>query len=90
VVEEMNNMSGQFKSQTKMSAKSFNNSILSIPNDLKMGGIIIGVCVLVVVMAAIIAYLPKQSDFSLIITYLSDVQVTPVWPRIGLFPTPAP
>jgi hypothetical protein len=89
MVEELNNMSGQFNSQAKMSAKAFSDLIPCIPHGMKLVGIILGVCVLVVVMAAVIAYFPKQANFSQIIIYLSDVRVTPVWPQIGLFPTAA-
>jgi hypothetical protein len=75
---------------TKMSVETFTNSTLITPRSKKVVVIIGGVCVLVVILVAILAYLSEQPDFSLIITYLSEVRVTPVWPQIGLLPTPAP
>jgi len=57
---------------------------------LKLVGIIGGLCAWVVIMTAIIACLPEQPDLSLFIIYLNDMQVTPVWPQIGLFSTPIP
>lgn len=73
-----------------MSVETFTNSTLITPRSKKVVVIIGGVCVLVVILVAILAYLSEQPDFSLIITYLSEVRVTPVWPQIGLLPTPAP
>ena len=72
-----------------MSVKTFTNSTLITRLSKKVVVIIGGVCLLVVILVAILAYLSEQPDFSLIITYLSDIRVTPVWPQIGLFPTPA-
>jgi hypothetical protein len=73
-----------------MSVKTFNNSTLSTPRSLKVIGIIGGVSALIVILAALITLLLEQADFSPIITYLSNIRVTPIWPQIGLFPTPAP
>jgi hypothetical protein len=67
-----------------------NRIILRIPFSRKVADIIIGMCAIVVVLVAIHAFLSTQPDFSLIITYLSDVRVTPVGPQFGLFPTMAP
>jgi Na+/proline symporter len=74
----------------KMSIKTFTNSTLITRRSKKEVVIIGGVCVLVVILVAILAYLSEPPDFSLIITYLSEVRVTPAWPQIGVFPTPAP
>ena len=73
-----------------MSAQTSHNFTLSIPRSLKVSGVIVGVCTLVVILVAVIAYLSEQTDFALFISHLSDVRVTPCWPQIGLFPTPAP
>jgi hypothetical protein len=73
-----------------MAAKTFNNSTQRTPRCLKVVGIIGVLCALIVVLAALIAYLPEHLDFSLFITYLSDVRVTPTWPQIGWFPIPTP
>jgi uncharacterized membrane protein YkgB len=73
-----------------MSAQTSHNSTLSIPYSLKVAGIIAGLFALVVILIATNAYLSGQPDFSMYITYLSDIKVTPVWPQIGLFPIPAP
>jgi hypothetical protein len=72
------------------SNKTFNNSALNILRSQKVIGIIGGVCAFVVILVAIIAFLSEQPDFSLIITRLGDIRVTPVWPQIGLFTTPIP
>ena len=72
-----------------MSAKTFNNSTLSTPRSRKVIGIIGGVSALIVILAAIITLLLEQPDFSLMVAYLSNIRVTPAWPQIGSFPTPA-
>ena len=73
-----------------MSTRISHDSTLSTLHSLKVIGIVGGVSALIVILAAIITLLLEQHDLSLIITYLSEVRVTPVWPQIGLFPTPAP
>jgi hypothetical protein len=73
-----------------MSARISHNTTISIPHSPKAFVIVAGVCALMVILAAVIAYLSERPDLSLLITYLSDVRVTPVWPQIGMFPTPAP
>ena len=71
-----------------MSVNIFNNIILCTPRSLKVAGILGGVCALVLILVAMIAYLAEQPDFSMVITYLSEIRVTPVWPQIGLFSIP--
>ena len=72
-----------------MSIQATKQSTLSIPRSLKVIGIIGRVFALIVILATIITLLLEQPDFSLIITYLSNIRETPIWPQIGLFPTPA-
>jgi hypothetical protein len=72
----------------KMSAHASHNSTLSIPYNLKVAGIIAGLFASIAILVAIYVYLSGQPDFSMYITYLSDIRVTPVWPNIGLLPTP--
>jgi hypothetical protein len=74
----------------KMSVKTFANFILITRRSMKVVFFIGGVCALAVILTVMIAHLTEQYDFSLILTYLSEVRVTPVWPQIGLFPTSAP
>jgi hypothetical protein len=54
-----------------MIAHHSNRVTLRIPRSQKVFVIIGGVCVLVVILVAIIAYLSEQPDFSPFITYLS-------------------
>jgi hypothetical protein len=74
----------------KMSTQISHDSTLSTLHSLKVIGIIVGMSALIIILVAIIAHLSEQADFSLIITYLSDIRVIPFWPQIGLFPTPVP
>jgi hypothetical membrane protein len=62
-----------------MSAK---NTTLSIPKSLKLVGIIGGTWAMLVILAAVLAYLPGHPDFSIFTTYLSDIGDTPGWPQI--------
>jgi hypothetical protein len=55
----------------------------------KVVGTIRWAFVILALLAPVIAYLIKNPDFSQFINYLSDIRVTPAWPQIGLFPTPA-
>lgn len=73
-----------------MSNQISHNSTISTHRNLKPVVIIGGVCALAFILIVMIVYLSEQLDFSLIITYFSDVRVTPAWPQIGLFPTPSP
>ena len=73
-----------------MSAQIAHNTTVRIPHSLKVAFIIGGACALIVVLAAVIAYLPEHPDFSRVISYLSDIRLTPGWPQIGSFPTPVP
>ena len=72
-----------------MSAKNVNNSALSFVRRQKVICVIGGMCALVVFLVAIIAHLSEYHDLSPVITFLSDIRVTPAWPQIGLFSTPA-
>ena len=73
----------------EMPTQISHNSTISASRNLKPVIIVGGVCALVFILILMSAYLSELHDFSLIITYLSDIQVTPVWPQIGLFPTSA-
>jgi hypothetical membrane protein len=55
---------------------------ISIPNALKLVGIIGGVWAILVIVAATLAYLPEHPDFSVFTIYLSDIGDTPGWPQI--------
>jgi hypothetical protein len=72
------------------SNKTFNNSALNILRRQKVIGIIGRTCALIVILAAIITLLLERPDFSLMVAYLSNIRVTPIWPQIGLFTTLIP
>ena len=55
---------------------------IGIPKALKLVGIIGGVWGTLVIVAAILAYLPEHPDFSIFTIYLSDIGDTPGWPQI--------
>ncbi len=60
-----------------------NNQIaINIPGALQLVGIIGGVWALLVIMAALLAYLPEHPDFSPFTTFLSDIGDTSGWPQI--------
>ncbi len=63
--------------------------IVSIQNRLRVIGLIGWTFVLLVILVAVIAPLTEHADYSKIVTYLSDVRMTPVWPQIGVFYFPA-
>lgn len=65
-----------------MTTQSKNNMTISIPRALKLVGIIGGVWASLLILGAVIAYIPDHPDFSLFTTYLSDIGATPVWPQI--------
>ncbi len=69
--------------------KPFTSSTRITRRSKKVVVIIGGVCALVVILVAILACLSEQLDFLPIITFLGEVRVTPAWPQIGSFPTPA-
>jgi hypothetical protein len=73
-----------------MSAKVSQPSTISIRRDLKVAILIIGVCTLILILAAGIVSLSEGPDLFLFINYFSNIRVTPAWPQIGSFPTLAP
>jgi hypothetical protein len=56
--------------------------VLSIPRSLRAVGITGGAWAILVIVGAVIAYLPEHADFSPFTTYLSDIGDTPGWPQI--------
>lgn len=65
-----------------MSKDDLKNTTISIPNALKLVGTIGGTWAILLIMGAVIAYLPEHPDFSIFNTYLSDIGATPTWPQI--------
>ena len=65
-----------------MSTSDSKNMTISIPKALKIVGIIGGVWAILLILGAVIAYLPEHPDFSIFSTYLSDIGATPTWPQI--------
>lgn len=61
---------------------SAEHTTLSIPKSLKLVGIIGGTWAILVILAAVLAYLPGHPDFSIFTTYLSDIGDTSGWPQI--------
>jgi hypothetical protein len=57
-----------------------------IPNNLKLAGIIAGLCAACLIFALI--YLSALPNFSQVVNCLSEVRVTPSWPQIGIFSGP--
>jgi hypothetical protein len=70
-----------------MATQTSYNSIEGSPHRQRVFFIIAGMCALIVVLAVISAFSPAFPDLSPVITYLSEVRVTPVWPQIGLVST---
>ena len=54
--------------------------IFSIQNRVRVIGLIGWTFALLVILAPVIAYFFEHPGYSTIVTYLSDVRVTPVWP----------
>jgi hypothetical protein len=71
-----------------MSARTLKNAKLTTLRNQKAINIMGWACTLLLILAPVIIYLINPHDFSLFITYLSDIRETPAWPQIGLFPTP--
>jgi hypothetical membrane protein len=65
-----------------MFTQATKNITISIPKALYLVGIIGGVWAILVIVAAILAYLPEHPDFSVFTIYLSHIGDTPVWPQI--------
>ena len=65
-----------------MSTQDRNISSISIPRSLKLVGVIGGVWAILLIVGAVIAYLPEHPGFSIFNTYLSDIGATPTWPQI--------
>ncbi len=49
--------------------------------------IIAGICASCLVLAVAIVYL-SLPNYAQVVSYLSEVRVTPSWPKIGTFPSP--
>lgn len=65
-----------------MVTQDMKSVIIGIPKALKLVGIIGGVWAALVIVAAILAYLPEHPGFSIFTVYLSDIGDTPGWPQI--------
>jgi len=65
-----------------MLAQRNDQATISIPGALRLVGIIGGSWAILVIIAAVVAYLPEHPDFSPFTTYLSDIGDTPGWPQI--------
>lgn len=65
-----------------MIAQGTNQTVIRISAALKWVGIVTGVWAILIVSAAMLAYLPEHPSFSLFTTYLSDIGDTAVWPQI--------
>lgn len=62
-----------------MSAQFSQSSMLSVSRSLKVVGVIGRVWAILVILGAVIAYLPEHPSFSVFTTYLSDIGDTPGW-----------
>jgi hypothetical membrane protein len=58
------------------------NMTISIPQALKLVGIIGGAWAIIIAVTTVIAYFPGHPGFSIFNTYLSDMSDTPGWPQI--------
>ena len=69
-----------------MSIPTSRHKNFPIPNNLKLAGILAGLCAACLILALI--YLSTLPNFSQVVDCLSEVRVTPSWPQIGTFPGP--
>ncbi len=65
-----------------MNAKRTSSDSISIPLALKWVGIIGSTWAVLLILGAVLAYLPANPDFSPFTTYLSDIGDTAGWPQI--------
>lgn len=65
-----------------MNEQSTRNMTISIPQALKLVGVIAGTWAILTILAAVLAYLPEHPNFSIFNTYMSDMGDTPGWPQI--------
>jgi len=70
-----------------MATQTSYNSIDGSPHRQRVFFIIAGLCAVIIVLAVISAFSSASPNLSLVITYLSEVRVTPIWPQIGLVST---
>jgi hypothetical membrane protein len=57
---------------------------ISVHGALRLVGVVTGFWAILYVLAAMLAYFPGHSDFSILTTYLSDIGDTAGWPQIIL------
>jgi hypothetical membrane protein len=65
-----------------MNTKKLYNDSISIPLALKWIGILGSTWAVLLILGAVLAYLPAHPNFSLLNTYLSDIGDTDGWPQI--------
>jgi len=65
------------------------HSMVSRQSSMRVIGMIGWALSLLVISALVITPLSEHTDCSTVVTNLADIRVTPVWPQIGLFSTPA-
>jgi hypothetical protein len=68
--------------EDNMNAQNTKNMTISVPQALKLVGIIGGTWAILTILAAVLAYLPEHPSFSIFNTYMSDMGDTPGWPQI--------